>query len=47
MFLKMDLVKADSGTEVLEVSGTMWRKTVVTSCILAACLALIAVLAIF
>jgi hypothetical protein len=45
---KMDLVKVDSSTEILDqVSGTIWQKTVLTSCVLAGCLALIAVLAIF
>jgi hypothetical protein len=44
----MDFVKVDSGTEILcQVSGTLWQKTVLTSCVLAGCLALIAVLAIF
>lgn len=45
---RMDFVNADSGTEILDqVSDTMWQKAVLTSCVLAGCLALIAVLAIF
>jgi len=44
----MDLVKVDSGTEILgQFSGTLWQKTVLTSFVLAGCLALIVVLAIF
>jgi hypothetical protein len=44
----MDLVKVDSGTEILDqISSPLWRKTVLISCVLAGCLALIAVLAIF
>ena len=44
----MDLVKVDSGTEMSDqISSTLWRKTVLTSCVLAGCLALIAVLVIF
>ena len=45
---EMELEKVDSGTEILDqVSGTIWQKTVLTSCVLAGCLALIAVLATF
>jgi hypothetical protein len=45
---KMDLAKVDSRTETLgHGSDTLWQKTVLTSCVLAGCLALIAVLAIF
>jgi|GEM_PF-6555211 len=48
MFSNMDLAKVDSGTETLDqASGALWRKTVLTSCVLAGCLALIAALAIF
>jgi len=48
MFQNMDLVKVDSGPEILgQVSGSPWRKTMLTSCVLAGCLALITVLAIF
>ncbi|MGO8824025.1 MAG: hypothetical protein ACLQU9_02145 [Acidimicrobiales bacterium] len=44
----MDPVKVDSGAEVLsEFSSALWQKTVLTSFVLAGCLALIAVLAIF
>ena len=44
----MDLVKVDSGAEAAsQVSRTIWRQTVLTSCVLAACLALIAVLVAF
>jgi hypothetical protein len=44
----MDLIKGDSGTEIAsQVSSTLWRQTVLTSCVLAACLALIAVLVAF
>jgi hypothetical protein len=43
----MDIVETDSGTETLgQVSSALWRRTILTSCVLAACLALIAVLAI-
>ena len=45
---KMELVHVDSGAEIADqVSATIWQKTVLTSCILAGCLALIALLAIF
>jgi hypothetical protein len=45
---KMDLEKVGPGTETFgEVSDTLWRKTVLTSCVLAGCLAVIAVLTIF
>ena len=44
----MDLIKGDSGTEIAsQVSSALWRQTVLTSCVLAACLALIAVLVAF
>jgi hypothetical protein len=44
----MDLVKVDSGTEIAShVSRTFWRQTLLTSCVLAGCLALIAVLVTF
>jgi len=44
----MDLVKVDSDTEIVSrVSSRLWRQTVLTSCVLAACLALIVVLAVF
>lgn len=45
---KMDLAKVGSESESLgHASGALWQKTVVTSCVLAACLALLAVLTIF
>jgi hypothetical protein len=45
---KMDLVKVGSESEALgQVSGDLWQKTVLTSCVLAGCLALIMVLTIF
>jgi hypothetical protein len=41
----MDRTQVDPGTEIVsEVSSTLWRQTVLTSCVLAACLAVIAVL---
>jgi hypothetical protein len=44
----MDPVKVDAGTEAAsQVSSAIWRSTVLTSCVLAACLALIAVLVVF
>ena len=44
----MDLIKIDSGTEIVtQVSSRLWRQAVLTSCVLAGCLALIAVLVIF
>jgi hypothetical protein len=44
----MDLTKADPGTDIVgQVPVTLWRQTVLTSCVLAACLALIAVLAMY
>jgi hypothetical protein len=44
----MDVVKVDSGAEAAShVSSAIWRQTVLTSCVLAACLALIAVLVVF
>jgi hypothetical protein len=45
---RMDLVKVGSESEALgRVSGDLWQKTVLTSCVLAGCLALIMVLTIF
>lgn len=47
MFQDMNLAKAEAETESLgQVSDTLWRKTLLTSCVLAGCLALIAVLTI-
>jgi hypothetical protein len=44
----MDLVKVDSGAEIAsDVSRTFWRQTLLTSCVLAGCLALIVVLVAF
>jgi hypothetical protein len=44
----MDLIKVDPGTEVTgHVRSTLWRQTLLTSCVLAGCLALIAVLVMF
>jgi hypothetical protein len=44
----MDLVKVDSGTEIAgHVSRAFWRQTLLTSCVLAGCLALIALLVAF
>ena len=44
----MDRVKADSGTGIASpVSRAFWRQTVLTSCVLAACLAVIALLVAF
>jgi hypothetical protein len=44
----MDLVKVDSGAErATQVSRTFWRQTLLTSCVLASCLALIVVLVTF
>jgi hypothetical protein len=44
----MDLVKVDAAAEdASHVSKAIWRQTVLTSCVLAACLALIAVLVAF
>ncbi len=44
----MDLAKVGSESESLgHVSGALWQKTLVTSCVLAGCLALLAVLMIF
>jgi hypothetical protein len=44
--LIMDFVRVDhSETETLcQVSGQLWRKTVLTSCVLAGCLALLVLL---
>jgi hypothetical protein len=43
----MDYIK-DQGAEVAShVRSTLWRQTLLTSCVLAGCLALIAVLALF
>ncbi len=43
----MDHIEVDSGTEIVsQVTGTLWRQAVLTSCVLAGCLALIAVLAV-
>ena len=45
---EMDLVKIGSGTESFgQVSATPWQNTVLTSCVLTGCLALIAVLTLF
>lgn len=47
MFQDMNPAKMEAGTETLDqVSGALWHKTLLTSCVLAGCLALIAVLAI-
>jgi hypothetical protein len=44
----MDLVKVDSGAEIAsQVSRAFWRRTLLTSCVLAGCLALIVVLVAF
>jgi hypothetical protein len=44
----MDPAKVGSESESLgHVSDALWQKTVVTSCVLAGCLALLAVLTIF
>jgi hypothetical protein len=44
----MDVVTVDSAAEVAsDVSRTFWRHTVLTSCVLAGCLALIVVLVAF
>ena len=44
----MGVVKVDSGTELANrVSRTLWRQTLLMSCVLAGCLALIAVLVAF
>ena len=44
----MDLGKVGSESEALgHVSGTLWRNTVLTGCVLAGCLVLIALLTIF
>jgi hypothetical protein len=44
----MDFVEIDSGAETAsQVSSTLWRRTVLTSCVLAACLVLLAVLVVF
>lgn len=44
----MDREKVGSESAALDdVSGTLWQKTVLTSCVLAGCLAVIAVLTIF
>jgi hypothetical protein len=44
----MDVVKVDSGAEIArDVSRTFWRHTLLTSCVLAGCLALIVVLVVF
>jgi hypothetical protein len=44
----MDREKVGSESANLgDVSGTFWHKTVLTSCVLAGCLAVIAVLTIF
>jgi hypothetical protein len=44
----MDLVKVDPGTEIAShVSRTLWRRTLLTSCVLAGCLALIVVMVAF
>jgi len=43
----MNLAKVEAETEGLgQVSGTLWHKTLLTSCVLVGCLALIAVLVI-
>ena len=45
---KMDLAKVGSESETSGyTSGSLWQKTVTTSCVLAGCLALLAVLTIF
>jgi hypothetical protein len=44
----MELVKVDSGADIAShVSRTLWRQTLLTSCVLVGCLALIAVLVAF
>ena len=44
----MDPFKVDPGTEVAgRARSTLWRQTLLTSCVLAGCLALIAVLVVF
>jgi hypothetical protein len=44
----MDSTKTDARTESMsQVSGSLWRQAVLTSCVLAGCLALIAVLVVF
>lgn len=44
----MDPTKTDPGTDIVDqVPSTLWRQMVLTSSVLAACLALIAVLAIY
>jgi hypothetical protein len=44
----MDVVKVDSAADVAsDVSRTFWRQTLLTSCVLAGCLALIVVLVAF
>jgi hypothetical protein len=44
----MDLAKVDPGADIAShVSRTFWRQTLLTSCVLAGCLALIAVLVVF
>ena len=41
----MDRVEVDSGTEIVRrLQAIVWRKSVLTSCVLAVCLALLAVL---
>ncbi len=47
--VKMDLAKVGSESEAAlgHVTGTLWQRTVATSCVLAGCLALLAVLTIF
>lgn len=46
MYQDMDLVEVDSGSEIVRrVQGILWRKSVLTTCVLAVCLGLLAVLA--
>ena len=44
--LIVDLIKGDSDSEIVS-SVTLWRRTVLTSCVLVACLVVITVLTIF
>jgi hypothetical protein len=44
----MHRTQVDSDTEIVgQVSSRLWRQAVITSCVLAVCLGLIAVMAIF
>ena len=44
----MQRSQVDSGTEIAgHVSSRLWRQTMLTSCVLAVCLGLIAVMVIF